>query len=158
MNEHFDHQNGRPTKQEEIEISEKLRPYYEKGFSAAYTSRETGFNVKTVLSHFDEWNKKLLESSEGDFLNRCKVEKEKGILVLESEIESLNNQELEVDEMIQAFKKVDDYGKIEHYSKLKLKIKELKAKFLGDKINLISTPTFDTILELSSRGMRDNKN
>jgi len=150
----FDHQNGRPTKQEEIVISEQLRPYYEGGFSASYTSRATRFNVKTVLSHFNEWNKELLESSEGDFLNRCKIEKEKGILVLEEEIESLNKEELEVHEMIQTFKKIGDYDKITYYTKLKLKIIELRAKLREDKINLIGTPTFDTILELDSRGMR----
>jgi hypothetical protein len=150
----FDHQNGRPTKQEEIAIREHLRPYYEKGLSASYTSRTTGFNVKTVLSYFDDWDKKLLEASEGDFLNRCKVTREKSIIDLEKEIELLNHEELKVDDLIQLFRNAGNYDKVEHFTKIKLKIIEIRAKLRGDKVNLINTPTLDTIVELGSRGMK----
>lgn len=152
MNIQIKKKKGRPTKQEQKELEEKLQQYYEKNYSPIFTSRKTGNDKKTVYKYFNKWDTELLESN-NDFLKRCKVAREKGIITLEEEIESLNDQESEVDWILQLLKKSGDFQKIERYSKLKLKIKENKMKFMRDKINLIGTPTYDTIQELNSRAM-----
>lgn len=150
MNNHSKYNQGRPTKEEQEAISKELQQYYEKGCSATFTSKETRINIKTVLKYFEEWDKELLESTDNDFLQRCKIEKERSVIALESEIESLKKEEEEVEQLKQASIKSGDVLKFERFSKLKLKIKELKAKLLSEKINLVNTPTMDTIMKFQS--------
>ncbi|MEX0656845.1 MAG: hypothetical protein WD154_04800 [Nitrosopumilaceae archaeon] len=151
MSTQINKKKGRPTKQEQKELKEKIQQYHEKHYSATSTHRKTGINIKTVLKYFNEWDNKLLESSDNDFLKRCKVAREKGIITIEEEIESLTRQEILVDEIRQKCIEAGDLQNIVKYYKLNLNIKELKAKFLAQKINLVCTPTYDTILELNSK-------
>src|SRR3989338_1064105 len=115
MNIQIKKKKGRPTKQEQKELEEKLQQYYEKNYSAIFTSRKTGNDKKTVYKYFNKWDTELLELN-NDFLKRCKVAREKGIITLEEEIESLNDQESEVDWILQLLKKSGDFQKIERYS------------------------------------------
>lgn len=143
---------GRPTKQEQTEIRRTLHPYYQKSISATATSKKTGINIKTVLKYFDEWDKKLVGVEEKDFLKRCRITKERGIQTLDEEILSLNHEEKEIDSIKQVLRKTGDVLHFERLSRLQLKIKDLKTKLLVAKINLINTPTADTIIHLDERG------
>ena len=152
MSTQINQKKGRPTKREQRELKEKLQQYYEKNYSATFTSRKTGNNKKTVLKYFNEWDKDLVQS-DIDFLTRCKVEREKGIIVFEEDIESLVKEEIRIDNILQKCIEEGNLQNIFKFYKLKLQNKETKLKFLSQKINLVSTPTYDTIQELNSRTM-----
>lgn len=147
-NEGENTKRGRPTRGNQNKIKKILKQHYEKGISATATSKETNLNIKTVSKYFTEWDKKLLEYNELDFLKRAKITKEKIIQSFEKDIISLDKDEKEI-EMIKNIAKQN--GSISHFeklSKLKLKIKEQKLKILSAKINLINTPTADTVINL----------
>ena len=140
---------GRPTKNDQFQIRRILRPYYQKSISANATSKETGINIKTVLRYFKEWDQKLLESEDKDFLKRCKITKEKSIQTIDDELISLNHQETQLDFVIHDTKRSGNVLHFEKLSRLKLKIKDLKTKLLVAKINLVNTPTADTIINMN---------
>ena len=147
---------GRPTKKEQEQISLKLQPYYERGFNATSTSKKTRFNLKTVCKYFNKWDKELLKSADKDFLKRCRVEKEKSLIVLDNEIASLDMEEEEMELMKESMKRSGEILKVLEVSKLKLKIKSLKNHLLSQKINLVNSPTLDTIIMLNSKGDKND--
>ena len=147
---------GRPTKKEQEQISLKLQPYYEKGINATNTSKNAGINIKTVCKYFNKWDNELLKSTNKDFLKRCRVEKEKSLIALDNEIASLDKEEEEIDIMKESMKKSGDVLKVLAISKLKLKIMGLKNHFLTQKINLVNSSTLDTIIELNSKGGKND--
>ncbi len=46
--------SGRPTAQQQIQLQDELRVYYEKGISATQTARYSNTNVKTVCKYFKQ--------------------------------------------------------------------------------------------------------
>ena len=144
-------QRGRPTRHKQNKIKRILQPYYQKGISASATSKITQLNIKTVLKYFADWDKKLLESEDGDFLRRVKITKEKSIQALDKEIISLDYHEKEVNFLRITAKKNGDIFNFEKLSRLILKIIDQKLKMLSTKINLINTPTADTIINLGEK-------
>lgn len=143
--------HGRPTRHEQEEIKKKLQPYYQKGVSAKATSETTGVNIKTVLKYFSDWDKKLLESEDADFLRRAKVTKEKSIQALDKEIISLDNEEKEIDSIRDTAKKNGDISNFDRMSRLKLKIIDQKFKMLSARTNLINTPTIENLIEMKEK-------
>jgi len=141
---------GRPTTRNQNKIKKKIQPYYDKGISASTVSKKTKLNIKTVLKYFSKWNKKLLESNESDFLKRAKIEKEKTIQSLDDEIISLDKDKKEVNVIKNIAKQNGNVLHFEKLSRLKLKIEEQKFKILAAKINLINTPTADTIVDMEN--------
>lgn len=141
---------GRPTTRKQDRIKKKIQPYYDKGISASTVSKKTKLNIKTVLKYFSKWNKKLLESNESDFLKRAKIEKEKTIQSLDDEIISLDKDKKEVNVIKNIAKQNGNVLHFEKLSRLKLKIEEQKFKILAAKINLINTPTADTIVDMEN--------
>lgn len=75
---------GRPPKKLQQDIANTLRPYFERGLSAASTSRQTGHDIKTVCSYFNEWSQKIAESEEKDYFVRYGQEKQRIILCLDN--------------------------------------------------------------------------
>ena len=144
-------QRGRPTRDKQNKIKKILQPYYQKGISASAASKVTQLNIKTVLKYFADWDKKLLESEDGDFLRRAKITKEKSIQALDKEIISLDYHEKEVNSLRLTAKKNGDIFNFEKLSRLILKIIDQKLKMLSTKINLINTPTADTIINLGEK-------
>ena len=144
-------QRGRPTRHKQNKIKKILQPYYQKGISASAASKVTQLNIKTVLKYFADWDKKLLESEDVDFLRRAKITKEKSIQALDKEIISLDNQEKEINSIKDSAKRNGDISHFVKLSQLKLKIRDQKLKTLSSKINLINTPTADTIINLGEK-------
>lgn len=70
---------GRPSNATHRKIKEELRPYYEQNLSAAFTARQTGYNIKTICNYFNEWSKAITQSGD-DFLSRQRQERENIIL------------------------------------------------------------------------------
>jgi len=71
---------GRPTKKSQQEISDALKPCFERGLSAAFTARQTGHDIKTVCNYFNDWSKQMAESDDGDFIERQELERQRVIL------------------------------------------------------------------------------
>lgn len=71
---------GRPNISEQVQISKKLRLYFERNISATFTSAITGINVKTICKYFHQWVKQISEAEGKDFFERQKNERERIIL------------------------------------------------------------------------------
>jgi len=148
-NDQITHDQGRPTKQEQIEIERKLRPYFEIGDSATQTARRTGLNIKTVLRYFDQWYEEIEKSEQSNFIKRCKKQKERELISLSNEISSLNDDKKEIELLIEASRKAGNFAYVEKFYKLKLKIVETIGKFSSARINLTNAPTLDILMEIS---------
>ena len=156
MEKQFKSKHGRPTKQDQLTIQRILRSYYEKGVSATLTSKKTGINIKTVLNYFNKWNKEILESENKDFFQRCKQEKERSLLTLDNQLLSLSAANKEIDNQIKVLKKSENLPLVERFYKLKLKIISEISRIALARINLINTPTADTIIELNQKEFEKN--
>jgi len=62
---------------EQIEIQKTLRPYFERGLTAIFTSQSTGINIKTVCKYFNKWNEERDEIETKDFFQRQKEERDR---------------------------------------------------------------------------------
>ena len=142
---------GRPTKRRQDKIKKILQPYYQKGVSASAASKATKLNIKTVLKYFKKWDKNILELEEGNFLRRVKITKERTLESLDNEIISLDKQEKEINSIKDIARKTGNILHFEKLYRLKLKISDQKFKILSAKINLVNTPTVDTIIELGEK-------
>ena len=147
-NEEKKTKRGRPTRRNQSKIKKILQRYYLKGVSASATSKAAQLNIKTVLKYFAEWDKKLLESEDIDFLRRAKITKERTIQTLDNEIISLDNHEKEINSIKNIARQTGNVLHFEKLSRLKLKISDQKFKILSAKINLVNTPTADAFVDL----------
>lgn len=148
-NDEFDHANGRPTKQEQIKIEGELRPYFDNGFPAYFTANKLGYDIKTVLRYFNKWQQEILDPENSDFLKRAKEQKERAVIYLDNEINSLITSKKEVEEIIEAAKRAGNFNLYEKLSRLKLKIIDSIGKFVSEKLNLVNAATSDVLLELN---------
>ena len=81
--------NGRPTKQEQLDLQKTLREYYEKGISATTTTNLTGINVKTVCKYFNEWHRQINEIERSKFQDRVLEARSQHLIVLDHQLENL---------------------------------------------------------------------
>ena len=147
-NEGRETNRGRPTKHNQSRIKKRLQPYYQKGISASATSKASQLNIKTVLKYFLEWDKKILETEDSNFLRRAKITKERVLQALDNEIISLDDHEKEINSIKDIARQTGNVLHFEKLSRLKLKIADQKFKILSAKINLINTPTADVVIDL----------
>lgn len=70
----------RPTKTEQLQIQKDLQGCFEKNYSASFTSRKTGINIKTVCKYFKKWFDQLQNSEETSFYERVRVDRARMIL------------------------------------------------------------------------------
>ena len=141
---------GRPTRYNQNKIEKILQLFYQKGISANATSTKTEINIKTILKYYKQWDKKLVDSDK-DFLMRVKITKEQSIQTLDREILSLYDQEDEIESIKNIIKRNGDITRFEKLSRLKLKFSDQRMKILAAKINLVSTPTADTLIEIKEK-------
>jgi len=73
------HKNGRPAKTLQLEIQNELRKYFGRGFTASFTAKKTGINIKTVCKYFGEWSTQISEQNKSDFLEKVKHERGQSI-------------------------------------------------------------------------------
>lgn len=154
----FNHRRGRPSSADRLQIEGALRSYFEGSFSASTTAKLTGFDIKTVCKYFSRWTRELLEPQNADFIKRCREEKERMILTLEMELDSLHKDRDDVSELIIQSKKVGDLARIEKLYSLKLKVTDKILLVHSLKINLINSPTVDTIISLEKEKSNAIKN
>lgn len=67
---------GRPTKSKQVEMRKLLQEHYARGESAYHTSQETGINLKTVCTYFNEFTELLSQDLNYNFILRQFVTKE----------------------------------------------------------------------------------
>lgn len=63
---------GRPTLEEQLEIENKLRPYFNSDFDPKIASEKTGISVETVRKHFRIHIDRLRENYSEDLVERQK--------------------------------------------------------------------------------------
>lgn len=88
---------GRPTAKERRDITEALRPYYNRGFSSQKVSQLLGnreakpikISDRTIRVYFKEWTDKALEEYDEDFIVRDKEVKARAIFALEENLQYL---------------------------------------------------------------------
>lgn len=105
MESHITHQNGRPTRNKQLEMQTGLRKYFERGISATVTSSKTGVNIKTVCKYFDEWAEQIRESESNDFLERQKNERAQIIVTFDEQILLVHAQLDDIEDQITKYKK-----------------------------------------------------
>ncbi len=151
------HKNGRPSKAEQLEIQKKLRPYFEKSISASIAASDTGINIKTVNKYYNEWYEEIKNSQQPDFIERCKIEKERNLLAIDRQL-------------LVMYKIQDDLAKQENDSKSnekpqsekwlykqRIEVANAITNLIGKKINLANAPTADVSLENKTRELlKDN--
>ena len=82
---------------------------------------------------------------------RVKITKEQSIQTLDREILSLYDQEDEIESIKNIIKRNGDITRFEKLSRLKLKFSDQRMKILAAKINLVGTPTADTLIEIKEK-------
>jgi len=157
LSQESNHERGRPTKAEELQIERKLRSYFAQGFSASYVSQQTGYNIKTILKHYSKFKKEILESENPDFIQRCIEEKEKTLYVYDNLIYNLYEDRAEIEKLIEVSKKLGNIPQAERLYKLKLKITEDIANLVSAKINLTNTATAGDTAKLIRGNNNDTK-
>lgn len=105
--------NGRPSKMRQVQISQTLRPYFERGMTATFTANVTGINVKTVCNYFNDWSEEITKFEEHGILIRRRTERIRNVLSYDSLINEQYNLLHELELEIKKYKKED--GKIPIY-------------------------------------------
>ena len=82
--------SGRPTAQQQLEIQDELRVYYEKGISATQTARHCHTNVKTVCKYFKQWSDEINDIESKEFENRLVQMRSQHLIVLDRQLTELN--------------------------------------------------------------------
>ena len=142
------HNRGRPSKAQELEIERELRPFFIKLYSATFTSKKTGYDIKTVAKYFTEFKKEILESETRDFVQRSRETKERGLLAYDELLYSLYNDKKEVEHLIDVAKKIADLRTVEKWYRIKMKINKDITEVIAAKINLENTATVDDIAKI----------
>lgn len=142
------HDRGRPSKAQELEIERELRPFFIKLYSATFTSKKTGYDIKTVAKYFTEFKKEILESETRDFVQRSRETKERGLLAYDELLYSLYNDIEEVEHLIDVAKKIADLRTVEKWYRIKMKINKDITEVIAAKINLENTATVDDIAKI----------
>jgi len=135
------HDRGRPSKAQELEIERKLQTFFIKTYSATFTAKKTGYNIKTVTKYYNQFKQEILESETTDFVKRCKEEKEKCLYAYDELIYSLYEDRKDIERLIDASEKIGDLQNITKLYRTKLKINEDIGNFVAAKINLSNTAT-----------------
>ena len=138
---------GRPTRKGQLELQDKLRPYFEKGISAFVTTRETGINIKTVNKYFGKWFDEIKNLQQQDFIERTKIEKERAILAIDNQLlKSYKIQDdFEKQAPLTAGKAKDAFEK--GYYKMQMQIVGMIVNLISTRLNLVNAVTADASLD-----------
>jgi hypothetical protein len=136
------HKNGRPDVNTQNQIKNILLQCYEDGLSAYYTTKKTGYNIKTVYKYFNDWSEEIEESEMDDYLERQKRERIKTIVAYDSQLDEtaklLSQVNLEIESSIKEKKSIP-----KHLLGYKLEIMKFKALLLEKKTGFSMQPTMN---------------
>lgn len=80
---------GRPARNQQISMQEKLRTYYERNQSASYAASQTGVNIKTVCNYFRKWSEEINKACQLDFIARQRQDREQILLSYDIQLDDL---------------------------------------------------------------------
>jgi len=149
--------NGRPTKLEQIMMQRTIRQCFVRGFSGRYTAEKTGIDKKTVGKYFGQWSEEIKNSTDKDFLEKYRLERERAILSYEN-LFSENYESLE--EIKDEFEKHKKEKKpIPRYLwSIRNEILRNIAIIIEKKSSLAMTPTSDKSFNRLSKEVMQNVN
>ncbi|MEO9276690.1 MAG: hypothetical protein ABI340_02760 [Nitrososphaera sp.] len=135
-------QKGRPSKKTQIQIINDIRSYFEKSFSATFTSSKTGYDIKTVCKYFNEWSEQIVKNEDEDFIKRQREAKELSVLNYDRII---FEEYILLDDINKEIKKIQKDGKPvpKHLISTKFLILREISNMTQSKFGLIVTPTMD---------------
>ena len=139
------HNKGRPSKAQELEIERELWPFFTKLYSATFTAKKTGYDIKTVAKYFVEFKKEILESETREFVQRSRETKERGLLAYDELLYSLYEDRKDIERLVDASEKIGDLRTVEKWYRIKMKINKDITEVIAAKINLENTATVDDI-------------
>lgn len=142
---------GRPTKSGQLEIQDKLQPYFANGISAFATANETGINIKTVNKYFDNWYSEIQNSQRQEFVEKTKFEKERAVLAFDNQLLKLYKIQDDLEKQA-----IATPGKVRHafekgYYKLRAQIIGMIVNLISTRINLVNAVTADASLEQKTK-------
>lgn len=123
---------------------------FKKGFSANFTSNETGFNIKTVCKYYNDWTKKIGGAGFASFIDNQRIIKQQAILVIDREVFELYDLQSVINSEISSYQKKNQHIP-NHLINAKLKCcKEILNSFnLKDRLG--STPTLELDIKQDRR-------
>ncbi len=142
------HDRGRPSKAQELEIERELRPFFIKLYSATFTAKKTGYDIKTVAKYFAEFKKEILESETTEFVQRSRETKERGLLAYDELLYSLYEDRKDIERLVDASEKIGDLRTVEKWYRIKMKINKDITEVISAKINLENTATADDVVKI----------
>jgi len=143
-----DHNRGRPSKAQELEIERELWPFFTKLYSATFTAKKTGYDIKTVAKYFVEFKKEILESETREFVQRSRETKERGLLAYDELLYSLYEDRKDIERLVDASEKIGDLRTVEKWYRIKMKINKDITEVISAKINLENTATADDVVKI----------
>lgn len=75
---------GRPTLHEQLEIENKLRPYFNSNFDPEFVAEKTGIGIETVRKYSRIWTDQLRENYSEDLVERQKDTKARLVNVIDN--------------------------------------------------------------------------
>ena len=142
------HDRGRPTKAEEMQIEITLRPFFARSYSATFTAHKTGYDIKTVLRHFENFKKEILAAVTQDFIERSKETKEQYLATCDEMLYSDYEELKHIENIIAAAEAVGELQLVEKFYNLKRKIKKEILDVSSSKINVTNTATAADISQI----------
>ncbi len=142
---------GRPTKSGQLEIQDKLQPYFANAISAFATANETGINIKTVNKYFDQWYCEIKDSQQQEFIEKTKFEKERAVLAIDNQLLKLYKiqDDLEKQAIVTSSKVKHAFEK--GYYKLRAQVVGMIVNLISTRINLVNAVTADASLEQKAK-------
>ena len=137
---------GRPSKSGQIQIIKTIRPYFEKSYTASFTSGKTGYDIKTVCRYFNQWSEEILQSEKDDFIQRQRKGKELAIVACDNIIFELYGLIAEINEEIKSLRKTGKENP-KHLIKMKFLILREIFSVTQNKFSITMTPSIDVSLK-----------
>jgi hypothetical protein len=146
----LNHRCGRPNKAEELEIENKIYPYFIKCLGPETVSQLTGYNIKTVRRYYKKFKARIISEKEKDYVKEWHIQKNIARIGLEQQL--AEQYELQAS-LKKQFKAYEDNGEEVHswMYKERRKISESIRDMILSTANFALLPTADVTLENQTR-------
>ncbi len=117
-----DHNRGRPSKPEQLNIESTLREFFAQAASATFASQKTGYDIKTVTKYYNQFQCEIKDIEIMDFHERFYEERRKFLYAYDELSNSLYLDKMEIQDMIIQAKESSDLKNFEKLYRIKQKI------------------------------------
>ena len=151
LTDEFNHDAGRPTKPEQLEIARALRPHFEKSIPASVAAKKTGFNVKTVNQYYKDWTDEITQAETPDFLQRSKQNKQRALLAYDNQLAVLYDAQDTAAKQIKIAMLSSKPDQVDKHIRTLAKISESIVNITAVQLNLENAVTAGEILGLDKK-------